>query len=125
MKKLLLLGICVATSIGLSACGTTSTQTVGQEQYLKTFDQSTDKAPYPLAQCIEANLREYQASAYMGRSTAEIWEGAVPSGDRGQPQATIEVAIPTYGKGQTHAHLKVFQREPIVEEINEAITKCL
>ena len=125
MKKHLLLGICIATGIGLSACGSTSTQTVGQEKYLKTIDQSTGKTPTVLAQCIEINLKEYQASSYMRPNTLEIWHGAVPSGDSGQPQATIEVALPTYGRGQIHAHLKVFQREPIVEEINDVIRKCL
>ena len=125
MKKLLLLGICVVSSISLSGCGSFATKTVGQESYIRTFDQITDKAPIPLAQCIESNLKAYQASAYMRPNTVDIWFGAVPSGDGNQPQATIEVAIPTYGEGQIFAHLKVFQRQPVVEEINEAIRKCL
>ncbi|NLA51664.1 MAG: hypothetical protein GX860_05985 [Alcaligenaceae bacterium] len=125
MKKLLLLGIGIATGLSLSACGSTGTQTVGQEQYIKTIDQRTDKAPTALAQCLELSLKEYQASSYMRSDTVDIWRGAVPSGDSGQPQATIDVEMPSYGRGQIHAHLKVFQREPIVEEINEFIRTCL
>ena len=125
MKKLLLFGICAVSSIGLSACGSSAIKTVGQESYVRTFDQVTDKAPTDLAQCIEINLKAYQASAYMRPETVDIWVGAVPSADSNQPQATIEVAMPTYGRGAIHAHLKVFQRQPVVEDINETIRQCL
>lgn len=125
MKKLLLFGICAVSSIGLSACGSSAIKTVGQESYVRTFDQVTDKAPTDLAQCIEINLKAYQASAYMRPETIDIWSGAVPSADGNQPQATIEVAMPTHGRGAIHAHLKVFQRQPAVEKINDAIRKCL
>ncbi len=125
MKKLLLIGICIITGLSLSACGSTGKQTIGQEQYIKTIDQHTDKAPTALAQCLELSLKEYQTSSYMRPDTVDIWHGAVPSGDSGQPQATIEVELPTHSRGQIHAHLKVFQREPIVEDINEVIRTCL
>lgn len=125
MKKLLLLGICAVTSISLSACGSSGTKTVGQESYVKTFDQTTDKAPTDLAQCIDINLKAYQASSHVRPITLDIWQGTVPSADSNQPQATIEIALPTHGRGAIHAHLKAFQRQPVVEEINEAIKKCL
>ena len=125
MKKTLLLGICAVAGIGLSACGSFSNKTVGQENYINTIDQPTDKTPVALAKCIDMNLKEYQASAYMRPETVDIWVGAVPSADSNQPQATVEVAIPTYGRGVIHAHLKVFQRQPVVEEITETIRQCL
>ena len=125
MKKLLLLGVCVASAITLSACGSSRTKTIGQEVYIKTIDQVVSKEATNLAQCIEINLKEYQASSHMRPRTLEIWSGAVPSTDNNQPQATIEIAPPSYGEGGIHAHLNVFQRQPVVEEINEPIRPCL
>lgn len=125
MKKLLFLAISATASLTLSACGSFGTQTVGDETYVRTFDQGTDKSPEALGQCLNEKLKEYQASAHVRPRTTEIWTGAVPSPDSGQPQALIEVALPTHGRGAIHAHLKVFQREPVVEEINEAIRQCL
>lgn len=125
MKKRLFLGICVATSMTLSACGSFDTQKVGDESYVRTFDQITDKLPEALAMCLNSKLKEYQESAHVRPRTTNIWTGAVPSADSNQPQAVIEVALPTYGSGAIHAHLKVFQREPVVEEINDVIRQCL
>lgn len=125
MKKLICLGICALSSITLSACSSFNTQTVGDESYVRTFDQATDKLPEALGQCLNDKLKEYQASSHVRPRTTNIWTGAVPSPDSGQPQAVIEIALPTYGSGAIHAHLKVFQRQPVVEEINQVIRQCL
>ncbi|MDO5666211.1 MAG: hypothetical protein Q4G44_00120 [Alcaligenaceae bacterium] len=125
MKKIIVIGICAISAMTLSACGSFGTQTVGDERYVRTMDQGTDKLPEVLGQCLNEKLKEYQPSAHMRPRTTNIWTGAVPSPDSGQPQAVVEVALPTYGSGAIHAHIKVFQREPVVEEINEVIRQCL
>lgn len=122
MKKRLFFGLCIAASMTLSACGSFGTQQVGDETYLRVFDQPTDKLPRNLAECLNEKLKGYQESAYIRPKTTEIWVGAVPSGDSNQPQATIEINLPP---SQIHAAIKVFQRQPVVEEINVLIKECL
>lgn len=113
------------SAVILSACGSTSVKTVGDETYVRVFDQRTGKSPIALAQCLDASLKSYQASAHVRPRTSEIWVGTVPSTDSDQPQATMEIFLPTYGEAQIHAHIQAYQREPVVEEINEAIRACL
>lgn len=125
MKKLFLLSVYVISGLALSACGSSSIKTVGQESYTKTLDKSTTKLPKNLAQCVDTNLKAYRASSYILPRTTDMWDGAVPSIDSDQPQATIEIFLPTHSRGQIHAHIKVHQRQPIDEEINEAIQQCL
>ena len=123
MKKTLILAICVATS--LSACGTSSSEIVGQELYIKTLETPTDKIPSALALCVETKLKEYQASAHVRPITTDLWMGTVPSTDSDQPQATVEISLPTHGRGAIHANMKVLQRQPVVEEINDVLRQCL
>ncbi|WP_432785151.1 hypothetical protein AAEX37_02056 [Oligella sp. MSHR50489EDL] len=125
MNKLLLPAIALTSCAILSACGSFGTQTVGDEKYVRTMDQGTDKVPEALGICLNDKLKAYQPSAHVRPRTTEIWSGAVPSQDSNQPQAIIEIATPTHGAGALHAHLKVFQREPVVEEINDVIKQCL
>lgn len=125
MKKRLLPAVALASGLLLTACGSFGTQTVGNETYVRTFDQGTDKVPEVLAMCLNDKLKAYQQSAYVRPRTTDIWSGAVPSPDSNQSQAIIEIALPTHGQGAIHAHLKVFQREPVVPAINDVIRACL
>ena len=109
MKKRLFFGLCIAASMTLSACGSFGTQQVGDETYLRVFDQPTDKLPRNLAECLNEKLKGYQESAYIRPKTTEIWVGAVPSGDSNQPQATIEINLPPVKSTQ---QLKSFNVNP-------------
>lgn len=105
MKKLLLSTCCAVSAVILSACvAPASVKTVGDETYVRVFDQRSKQSPIAPSPMPRCSLKSYQASAHVRPRTSEIWVGTVPSTDSDQPQATMEIFLPTYGEAQIHIY---------------------
>ncbi|WP_028357821.1 hypothetical protein [Brackiella oedipodis] len=111
-------------ALSLSACVSANHTSDG---YVKTIDQTTTQPePNLVAECLKRKIQSVYPAGNMRASTANLYEGKIPSDNPDRPLARITVDGYAIGSGRSQrAQLIVYQPQPVDQEITVLLKSCL